>query len=599
MSTLAKLLDEQNLRRLAGGRSFERGVDYAASGQVARLTHSETSVEASVQGAHRYRVELWQEDGELRSRCSCPMGAGGAFCKHCVATGLAALEAGEDAPTPISIDDVRAHLGSLKKKELVELLIEEAREDERLLDRLRLRVATGEDGIDMGSFRDAIDRAVDPGGFISYAEAYDYSRTLDETITSLRAVLTAGHAAEAMELIEHCCASIERTAGRMDDSDGHLSIAFDSLQRLHREACEQADFAPTQLADRLFERMMASDYELFYDAAEVYAPLLGEPGRRRYAELVQAEWERLPALRPQDDRRAGRAFSAVLEDDEGSECDSRFRITYVMKLLAKQSGDPDELVAVLSHDLSLPYSFLGIAEVYAEAGRDDEAIEWAERGVEAFPESGDSRLLTFLAAARHRRGEHELAAELMWGLYEAHPGLGYFEKLKPYAEEAGTWGEVRDRALDVLRERIASAQDERRARGFGWSHLGATELVRIRLWEGDVDAALADAREGGCRQEVWLSLAEALEETEPWEAMIIYREQVEPTIERKRKADYREATDMLVKVRDLMARAGHGDEFPAYLEEVREKHRRKRNLMKLLPELEGARRFRPDPHARL
>lgn len=110
-----------------------------------------------------------------------------------------------------------------------------------------------------------------------------------------------------------------------------------------------------------------------------------------------------------------------------------------------------------------------------------------------------------------------------------------------------------------------------------------------RLWEGDVDAALAEAREGECRQEVWLALAAALEEVEPWEAMIIYREQVEPTIERKRKADYREATDMLAKVRDLMNRTGHGDEFPAYLEEVRGKHRRKRNLMKLLPELEGAR----------
>ncbi len=141
----------------------------------------------------------------------------------------------------------------------------------------------------------------------------------------------------------------------------------------------------------------------------------------------------------------------------------------------------------------------------------------------------------------------------------------------------------------MLRERIAAAQAERRVRGYGWSHLDATELVRIRLWEGDVDTALADAREGGCRQEVWLALAEALEEVEPWEAMIIYREQVEPTIERKSKADYREATDLLAKVRELMIRTGHGDEFPTYLEEIREKHKRKRNLMKLFPELEAAR----------
>jgi uncharacterized Zn finger protein len=589
MTSLSTLLDEQNLRRLAGGRSFERGVDYAASGQVARLTRGATSVEAGVQGTHRYRVELWVEGGELRGRCSCPMGAGGAFCKHCVATGLAALEAGDDAPTPISVDDVRAHLNSLKKKELVELLIAEAREDERLLDRLRLRVATNKDGVDMASFRDAIDRAIDPGGFISYAEAYDYARTLDETIASLRAVLTAGHAVEAVELIEYCCAAIERAGDRMDDSDGHLGIAFDSLQRLHREACEQADFAPTQLAERLFERMMATDHELFYDAADVYAPLLGEPGRRRYAELVRAEWERLPALRPEDVRYERSAFSAVFEDEGDAERDTRFRITYVMKLLATQSGEPDELVAVLSHDLSSPYSFLGIAEVYAEAGRDDDAIEWAERGVEAFPARGDPRLVKFLAAAWRRRGEHARAAELMWSLYEAHPGLGHLEELKPYAEEAGTWVDVRGRALDLLRKRIAVAKEERRARGYGWSHRDATELVRIHLWEGDLGAALADAREGGCRQEVWLALAEALEDDKPWEAMIIYREQVEPTIERKRKADYREAADMLARVRDLMDRTGHGDEFPVYLKEVRERHRRKRNLMKLLQALEGAR----------
>ncbi|MGA8746530.1 MAG: DUF6880 family protein [Solirubrobacterales bacterium] len=588
MRSLVKLLDEQNLRRLASGRCFERGIDYAASGQVARLARSETSVEASVQGAHRYRVELWEEDGELRGHCSCPMGAGGAFCKHCVATGLAALEAGEGAATPISIDDVRAHLGSLKKKQLVELLIDEASEDEHLLDRLRLRAATGKDGVDMGSFRDAIDHAVDPGGFISYAEAYDYSRTLDETIASLRAVLLAGHATEAVELIEHCCAAIERTGGRVDDSDGHLSIAFDSLQRLHHEACEQADFAPTKLAERLFEWMMASDYELFYDAAEIYASLLGEPGRHRYAELVRAEWERLPALRPEDDRRAKQELPILIGDyEERAERSKRFRITYVMKLLAKQSGDPDELVAVLSHDLSLPYSFLSIAEVYAEAGRDDDAIEWAERGVEAFPERGDPRLVTFLAAARRKRGEPAQAAELMWSLYEAHPGLDYFEKLKPYADEAGTWDEIRSRALDVLRERISTARDERHSRGYDCSYRDATELVRIRLAEGDLDAALAEAREGGCEPGVWLALAESLGEAEPWEAMIIYREQVEPTIERKRKTDYREATDMLAKIRDLMDCTGHSDEFPAYLQEVREKHKRKRNLMKLLLELEA------------
>lgn len=587
MSSLAQLLSEPNLRRLAGARSYERGLDYAAAGQVARLARNEERVEASVQGTHRYRVELWvRDDGELTGSCSCPMGAGGAFCKHCVAAGLAALEAGEDAPAPISLDEVRGHLATLKKRELIDLLVAEAREDERLLDRLRLRAAADRDGVDMDAFRDAIDRAVDPGGFVAYAEAYDYSRTLDETIGMLRVLLDQGHSAEAVELVEHCAAAIERAVEMVDDSDGHLGSALDDLQRLHLEACERADFEPVGLAERLFALMMATDYDLFYDAAEDYAHLLGERGGRRYAELVRAEWERLPTLRSGDDRRAKPFGAFLVTGEEISERRGGFRLTHAMELLAERSGDVEEMVAVLSRDLSLPYSFLRIAEVYAGAGRDSDALEWAERGLEAFPERSDSRLVTFLAEAYRERGEHERAAELIWALFADRPSLDSYQQLKPYAERAGRWDQTRERALALIGDGLAGGDQ-----GLGapdWlAYRGATELVRIHLWEGDAAVALRAARAGGCRQEVWLALADALAPAEPWEAMIICREQVEPTIERKTKADYRDATDLLAKIRDLMARAGDADEFPAYLAEIREKHKRKRNLIKLLAELDG------------
>jgi hypothetical protein len=36
-----------------------------------------------------------------------------------------------------------------------------------------------------------------------------------------------------------------------------------------------------------------------------------------------------------------------------------------------------------------------------------------------------------------------------------------------------------------------------------------------------------------------------------------------------------------------MGRAGDADEFPAYVAEIRERHKRKRNLIKLLAELDG------------
>ncbi|MGH2954079.1 MAG: DUF6880 family protein [Solirubrobacterales bacterium] len=590
MSDLPHLLDERHLRRLAGERSFERGAAYLAAGRISRLSRSGERLEATVQGTHPYRVELWAVDGKLAFSCTCPMGQSGALCKHCVAVGLASSESagsGDPVATRISLDEVRGHLASLPGEELIGLLIEEAREDERLLDRLRLRAAAGRDSVDMAAFCDAIDRAVDPGGFVTYAEAYDYSRTVEEVIDSLQRLVDRGHAAEAVELVEYCCSAIEQAGGMVDDSDGHLGVAFDRLQRLHRDACERADLDPVQLAERLFERMMTSEYGLFHDAIKHYGHLLGPAGRRRYAELARAEWKRLPPLRPGDDVDRGGRFRITPDDLEDRS--RRLRVTHVMELLAEETGDVDELVAVISHDLSLPYSFLRVAEIYSGVGRDDHALEWAERGMEAFPDRPDSRLVTFLADAYRGRDEHTRAAELMWDLFTDHPGLASYQDLKPYAVRAGAWSAMRDRAFDLLRNRVAAAHEESRRRGYGWSpYRDGTELVRIHLWEGDVEAALTEARAGGCSQDVWLTLAQRLEDAQPREALTIYREQVEPTINRKTKADYRDATGLLARIRELMARTGHAQEFPAYLKEVRAAHGRKRNLMKLLDGLEGS-----------
>ena len=58
-----------------------------------------------------------------------------------------------------------------------------------------------------------------------------------------------------------------------------------------------------------------------------------------------------------------------------------------MESLARVSGDIDELVAIKAKDLSSAYQFLRIAEILLGAGRKDEALTWAERGLTAFSRS--------------------------------------------------------------------------------------------------------------------------------------------------------------------------------------------------------------------
>ena len=136
-SAISKILEPSALRRMAGARSFERGEEYFATGQVGPLVEHEGKITAKVQGTRADRVSLWEEDGELEYSCTCPVGADAAFCKHCVALGLAWLEEGKKAhgkkplKKAVTMEDVRGYLAGQDKKVLVELLMEQAVEDDR------------------------------------------------------------------------------------------------------------------------------------------------------------------------------------------------------------------------------------------------------------------------------------------------------------------------------------------------------------------------------------------------------------------------------------------------------------------------------------
>ncbi len=64
--------------------------------------------------------------------------------------------------------------------------------------------------------------------------------------------------------------------------------------------------------------------------------------------------------------------------------------------------------------------------------------------------------------------------------------------------------------------------------------------------------------------------------------MPIYQREVERLIELKTNGGYRDAVETMIRVRDLLTRAGRADEFPTYASRVRAAHKPKRNLMKLL-----------------
>lgn len=139
--------------------------------------------------------------------------------------------------------------------------------------------------------------------------------------------------------------------------------------------------------------------------------------------------------------------------------------------------------------------------------------------------------------------------------------------------------------MDFVREDVARKKEESKGSYLLFS-VDHSELVEILLWEGNVEDAWREAKEGGCSEGMWLELAERREEDHPEDSLAIYQERIEPLINQTNNKAYREAYKLLLKVRTLMRRLGRGAEFDEYVELLRLEYKRKRNFVKLLDGME-------------
>jgi uncharacterized Zn finger protein len=562
VSDLVENLTRDVMLELAGETYFERGEGYHRGGHVYDLVEHGGIVVAKVVGTEDYRVRLWAGDG-LAYSCDCPLGLDGEFCKHCVAAGLAWLEGdfSEDAPgASVTMDAVQKYLEDQEKALLVRIVMERAMEDRGLRERLLLR-ASRMGGLHLAAFRRAVDDAVD---FDDYSDSpWDQTRGIQNVIGAIAELLEEGFAAEVVELSEYALAKIEGIGDYAVDG-----TIYTILEDLHHEACKRAKPDPEALAKRLFEWELGGAYYTFFDAVNTYADVLGDRGLAEYRRLAEKEWADVPALGPDPENRP-RYYG------------KRERLADIIQTLAYRMGDVESLVAVKSKDLSTALSYLEIARIYKQAGDDEKALEWAEEGAWVFPGGGHPDLRRFLADEYHDRGRQEEAMDLSWTGFAEAPRLEGYEELKAHADRAGTWERWRTKALDFLREEIA--REKKQSKGSYLSRpVDSSRLVEILLWEGNVEEAWREAKEGGCSDQLWLNLAAWREVVYPEDSLAIYQERIEPLVNRTNNKAYRDAYELLIRVRELTRRLGREAEFEEYVELLRLEYKRKRNFIKLL-----------------
>ena len=600
---LTKAITDPRIRSLAGDRYYQRGLDYFQRGHVVSIEVFENTIQAVVRGTESYAVEITAKSNLLDFQCECPLGEDNEFCKHCVATALAWLHRGAAGPEiesggktrrktnsqitalQITEKEIARVLDSTDKATLVALILEWLQEEPGLYTKLKNYTALAmgpEAAVHQATL--SLQQAIRIRRFVDYHEAGGYAGTVHSAIDLVEQLLISGHALLVIQLCETALHWLAAATGNIDDSDGQMTELMERLQQIHLRACEAARPDPVELAGRLFRAELLAEYGEFHGSAETYADILGPKGLQAFRKLADEEWANVPVRIPEQGE-VKRRRERLVEGRNG------YSITSIMMSLARQSGDVEQVVSILERDLASAYQYLLIAEAYRRAGNADKALEWAERGVAAFPERTDGRLRLFLAEEYQGRGRHQEAIRTVWLEFLDHASLDSYKLLEQFARKDDDWDEWRQRALRHIRRDLESKPDPKRANAMvhSWAHHKRDHslLVEIFLYKGKFEEAWQEARDGGCSDGLWLRLAKGRETTMPEEAIPVYLRLAEAGILNAPNHRYDDAVKLLERAAQLRQDLGQGAEFRGYLDTLRKTYKAKRNFQKLI---EGRRR---------
>jgi hypothetical protein len=547
--------DLDTVRALAGGKVFVRGEDYYRDGSVEILTLSPERVVAQVAGTEDYRTVLTGRGTEIDGECSCPAFEDWGFCKHMVATALAANAAGDGAEAEAAgaLSRMRQYLKSKSVDGLVDMILELAERDRELFRKLDVEstVVRADDKTLEARLRKAIDAATRTGTYVDYREAPRWRSGVDTVLNAVADVASGPRANIALELIEHAIECIEAAFEAIDDSDGHLGELLERAREVHLTAARAARPEPVALARDLFKRETESDFETFAGAVADYADVLGEQGLAEYRRLAVVEWDELPA-NPGPARAAADDFSAV------------HRLKNILDFFAERDGDVEARIALRAQNLTSPWDYQQLAEFCLSQSREAEALRRAEEGLWLFEDRRpDERLLFFAVKLLTKARRRADAEAYLWRAFEKGPSLELYKHLRRIGDEPAA-----ERALAFLESRLTNSERT------SWRDRPDL-LVEMLMHEKRFDAAWSTVHKFGVSVYAKQALVKATDVKYPREALEFYSAQVEQLAN---AGAYDEAAKLIAR----MAKLRSTSEQAAFVVDLKARHGRKRNFMKLL-----------------
>jgi uncharacterized Zn finger protein len=563
--------DVAALRDAAGEKVFARGAAYREDERVEIVSVDGARVRARVIGSEAYRCELVGSGKKFSGTCSCRAFSDWGFCKHLVATALAANSLGPEGLEQASsrFAKIREHLRARGIEGLVEMVVGLAERDPSLLKELELSAvaAASDDKTLLAQFKKAITEATRTRGYLEYRQMPGWVQGIESVLDRIAGLIETGRAVLVLQLLDYFFARMDEALANVDDSDGGGGGVYARACEVHLAACRQAKPDPIALARALFAREVDSNWGFFYGASEAYEDVLGDVGLAEYRRLAREAWQKIKPLR---------ATARQVQDDQSG---ARYALGAILERFAKREGDVDGVIAVRANDLSSAYAYLGLAQLCLDHAREPEALKWAEEGLWQFEDDPDERLIFFASDLYRRTGRKEDADQLLWRTFERHPSSALYARLKSAAGKNRMLADaVRDRALARLRAEIGKPTRRAEMRWFSPAEL----FVQLAMAEGLLTDAWMVVKEHGCSEGLLQQLAEASEQSHPAEALKAYGDRVERLVRLGGQSNYEQACQIIGRVRRVRKGLGETAQHAAYLGDLANRHKAKRNFMKLL-----------------
>ena len=419
------------------------------------------------------------------------------------------------------------------------LLERAAAESGALAAAVRLAVAVPADRVAI--LRGEADSVLRTRRHLDYREANEWALDAGAVVDEIEAEAERNPSRELLKLIELSVGRVVKVILKSDDSSGMMGDVARRLLAIHEQVSLAGVAEPKALA-RWMIKFGIDDQDFFTIDPVRYAPALGDKGMDVYRKAVA---------------------------ERSSQGRVPFAVKHATERLAVLDGDVEAIVSLLGQDLTSPHQYTRVAEAMLELERSDDALAWAQRGIEATSGWQVKHLYDIAAGVHEANGDQTAVLDVRLDHHQNMPSTSTYDLLRDAASAVGSWDAHVSSAREVL---------GRRDRG---------SLVDVLLADGETEAAWSLAAEDGddLGNDRLVRLAQSYEVVDPTASVDVYVRVVKSILENTDRKAYQAAVKQLKNARRAAVAAGLSTEHQAYLVGLREEHRRRPTLVGMLDKL--------------